>query len=456
MDLIGVPQQVDVEALLVSYQLSPDVEQLNKYFNEKSIIEILHVERKENYHSNFLKWFFEDRDLYDKSLRLLLLLLLKRNRQLRKSHFPAVIRKALLTNSFYIDNVRAELEDSIINNEGKGRCDIRLVITYHFPDGQTKKLYVLVENKVFSEEHKAGNTDIFQTQFYFDHYCKEYGKDNCIFVFLNLIDPLELNNLTESKCKCKDFIQINYQDLLDNVLAEVVSYPDIKPRNQFIIKEYIKGLSIQKNNGIMAMEKTLSDLLVSFWENNNELIKLSLEALEVSPNIDEEYRDQVKVVNEQIRSLASKKDTTHYRFNSQVHNGKSVLFYSILDFFLAKKSSQTITKEWMEFIKTCKGTLDDFSDNLKWTINKHYDGTDVQGSNKALKKEVRSLTKPLIYTEGEFLSVNTPTMVHNYSRQTLHGNTYFCYNQWGWGNIDYAIKFFREREDNQGLEIELI
>lgn len=456
MDLIGVPQQVDVEALLVSYQLSPDVEQLNKYFNEKSIIEILHVERKENYHSNFLKWFFEDRDLYDKSLRLLLLLLLKRNRQLLNSHFPAVIRKALLTNSFYIDNVRAELEDSIINNEGKGRCDIRLVITYHFPDGEPKKLYVLVENKVFSEEHKAGNTDIFQTQFYFDHYCKEYGNDNCIFVFLNLIDPLELNNLTESKCKCKDFIQINYQDLLDNVLAEVVSYPDIKPRNQFIIKEYIKGLSIQKNNGIMAMEKTLSDLLISFWENNNELIKLSLEALEVSPNIDEEYRDQVKVVNEQIRSLASKKDTTHYRFNSQVHNGKSVLFYSILDFFLAKKSSQTITKEWLEFIKKCKGTLGDFSDNLKWTINKHYDGTDVQGSNKALKKEVRSLTKPLIYTEGEFRSVNTPTMVHNYSRQTLHGNTYFCYNQWGWGNIDYAIKFFREHKDNQGLEIELI
>ena len=443
----------------MSYQLSPDVEQLNKYFNEKSIIEILHVERKENYHSNFLKWFFEDRGLYDKSIRLLLLLLLKRNRQLLNSHFPAVIRKALLTNSFYIDNVRAELEDSIINNEGKGRCDIRLVITYHFPDGEPKKLYVLVENKVFSEEHKAGNTDIFQTKFYFDHYCTEYGKDNCIFVFLNLIDPLELNNLTESKCKCKDFIQINYQDLLDNVLAEVVSYPDIKPRNQFIIKEYIKGLSIQKNNGIMAMEKTLSDLLISFWENNNELIKLSLEALELSPNIDEEYREQVKVVNKQIRSLASKKDTTHYRFNSQVHNGKSVLFYSILDFFLAKKSSQTITKEWLEFIKKCKGTLDDFSDNLKWTINKHYDGTDVQGSNKALKKEVRSLTKPLIYTENEFLSEKTQktqTMEHNYSRQTLHGKTYFCYNQWGWGNIDYAIKFFREHKDNQGLEIELI
>jgi len=455
MDLINVPQQADVEALLLSYQLSPDVEQLNKYFNEKSIIEILHVERKENYHSNFLKWFFEDRDLYDKSLRMLLFLLLKRNRQLQNSHFPAVIRKALLTNSFFIDNVRAELEDSIINNEGKGRCDIRLIITYHFPDGQSQKLYVLVENKVFSEEHKAGNTNKFQTQFYYEYYCNKYKEDNCIFVFLNLIDPFELNNLTESKCYCKRFIQINYQDLLDNVLAEVVSCPDINPRNQFIIKEYIKGLSIQKNNGIMAMEQHLSDLLISFWDNNNELIKLSLEALEVSPNIDAEYREQVKVVREQIKRMAYKQDTTHYKFNGQVLKGKSVLFYSILDFFLTKESSQEINREWEAFISACKGTLNDFSDNLKWTINKHYDGTDVQGSNKALRREVKNLTKNIIYTESEFLSAKTSTLEHNYSRQTLQGSTYFCYNQWGWGNIDYAIKFFRER-NNQGLEIELL
>lgn len=455
MDLKRVPQQVDIEALLLSYQLSPDVEQLNKYFNEKSIIEILHVERKENYHSNFLKWFFEDRDLYDKSLRLLLLLLLKRNRQLQNSHFPDLIRKALLTNSFFIDNVKAELEDSIINNEGKGRCDIRLVITYHFPDGPSQKLYVLVENKVFSEEHKAGNTNIFQTQFYFNHYCKEYGKENCIFVFLNLIDPFELNNLTESKCHCKKFIQINYQDLLDNVLAEIVSYPDINPRNQFIIKEYIKGLSIQKNNGIMAMEQHLSDLLISFWNNNNELIKLSLEALEVSPNIDEEYRKQVKVVRNQIRSMASKQDTTHYKLNGQVLKGKSVLFYSILDFFLAEKNSQEINTEWKTFMNNCEGTLNDFSDNLKWTINKHYDGVDVQGSNKALKREVKNLAKNIIYTESEFLAAKTSTLEHNYSRQTLRNATYFCYNQWGWGNIDYAIKFFRER-NNHGLEIELL
>lgn len=461
MDLKSVTQ-ADVEAMLMSYQLSPDVERLSKYFNEKSIIEILRVERKENYHSNFLKWVFEDNDLYDKSLRQLLLLLLKRNRQLLASHFPTPIKKALLTNSFFIESVSAELEDSIMNIEGKGRCDIRIALSYHLPDGVSRKLYILVENKVFSEEHTAGNTGTPQTRFYFDHYCREYKKDNCIFVFLDLIASNELNNLTEARCHCKEFIQINYQDLLDNVLADLVSYPDIKPRNRFIIKEYIKGLSIQKNNGIMAIEQDLSDLLVSFWDNNNELIKLSLEALEQSPNIDAEYLEQVKAVNKQIRSMASKRDTTHYRFNGQVYNGKSILFYKIMEFLLAKKDVTVIKDDWNAFVGSCKGTLEDFSDNFKWTINKHYDGTeDARERNKALKREVRSLNKTVIYTKSEFESAKTPdnkkTMEHNYSQQILNGNAYFCYNQWGWGNIDYAIKFFRDhKEDNQGVEIELI
>ena len=115
-----------LEEKLMEYNSSPVVQTLHDYYSELSFMEILRVERKENYHSNFLKWLFEDPELSAVTNKRLLLLLLKRHRQQCGYHFPKSIKDALLTNTLHIKNVNAKLEDSISNDKGKGRCDIMI------------------------------------------------------------------------------------------------------------------------------------------------------------------------------------------------------------------------------------------------------------------------------------------------------------------------------------------
>lgn len=458
-------EKTNVESMLMSFQLSPVVKRLNKYFQEQSFMEILHVERKENYHSNFLKWLFEDKDLYADSIRLLLMLLLKRSRQQNSSHFPKVIRDSLLTNSFIISNVSTALEDSIITNDGKGRCDLRLDISYLTGTGP-KDLHVLIENKVFSDEHEVGGTKKKQTVFYYNHYINKYREENCVFVYLNLISSIELDVITEATCACKSFIQINYQDLLENVLEDLASNPEIPPRKQFIIKEYIRGLSIKKDNTIMAMDNELCNLLVDFWDNHNELIKLSLKALSESTTIDEDTRGQIIEANKFVQKVPGKRDTTHYKFSNKDCNGKSVLVYTLLEFFLTKKeNTAAINQEWKDFLNTCKGSLDDFNSSDSWTISRHIDDSNVETIKDSLQSEVAKLkSNSLIYTEIEYQNqkqgiqkeTSKNTLDHNYPIKTLNNTQYHCYNQWGWGNIDYMIKFYRDKFKDNGPEIELI
>ena len=54
----------DVYTMLLNYRKDDSVKVLYRYFEEKSFLEILHVDRKENYHSHFLKWLFEDPETF--------------------------------------------------------------------------------------------------------------------------------------------------------------------------------------------------------------------------------------------------------------------------------------------------------------------------------------------------------------------------------------------------------
>ena len=426
-----------IEEKLLEYNSSPTVQALTDYYNELSFMEILRVERKENYHSNFLKWLFEDPDLYAISNKHLLMLLLKRHIQQQGSYFPETIKNALLTSSFRIENVNAKLEDSISNDKGKGRCDIMIDISYHIAKEKTHTLHVFIENKTFSKEHKVGRTGKMQTYFYHDHYSSQYEKDNCIFVYIDLTSSLELNEITESKCTCKEFIQINYQDLLDNILVLLSNDSSIQQHKQFIINEYIKGLSMNQNNHIMAIEPRMRELLIDFWDNNHELIETSILALSEDPDLDDEARDAVKSVNTSLKKLKNKRDTTHYKFNGREHTGKSKLVYAFLEYCITKEglTINKINAKWQTFLNKFKGKVSDFENGKDWTIGVHSGEFNDKNCNDELKR---------LKNQGKILVRDKVTNEHNFSNQLFNGKTYSCYNQWGWANIDFLIKFYRD------------
>lgn len=378
----------EVEALLSSYLSSPIINQLNDYYGEKSFLEILRVDRKEIYHSNFLKWLFEDQDTYKLAVHNLLFLLLKRARQ-QNSHFPEWLKTAILINSFHIRQVKVKLEDFVESDSIKGRGDILIKIRYYVGNNDENNLYVFIENKVGSREHNAGTSKDPQTQAYYNSYTGKYGADNVLFVYLNPISPAVLMNMTEPLCACKKFIHINYQDLLDCILALLSNHSSIPYKKQFYIKEYIKGLSanFSQNNTIMALEPTLRKLLIDFWDNNHKLIELSIDALTQDPELEGEERQALEVVNKSIKELAKKRDTTRYSIDGQGKFGKCAMVYEIVKKYLEAMSyNVTLQDLQKDFPYTWRGKTPSLS-NMVVIGNKQYD-EEVTDKNKWRWKKI--------------------------------------------------------------------
>jgi len=349
----------DVYTMLLNYRKDDSVKVLYRYFEEKSFLEILHVDRKENYHSHFLKWLFEDPGTFAIANENLLYLLIKRSGHQKDSHFPETIKRSLLVGNFTVNYAKVKLEDKVKD----GRSDIFIEVNYQLNDTNAKNLYVVIENKVYSDEHNVGKSEISQTTSYYNHYKKLYGEENLIFVYLTPIDSATLNSYDNAECDCKIYIQVNYQDLLDNILLPLSKDESIQPRKRFILDEYIKGLSINfsQNSSIMAMSEDLRKLLEDFWTNNQELIELSIYARSQDPLASDEELETFKELKNQIEKLDGKgsgRDNTHYSINGEGDYGKGSLVYEIIKKFVEKKGGMDITELQKTFPYNWRGKSD--------------------------------------------------------------------------------------------------
>lgn len=425
MDKIVCPITEDyVETLLTSYVSSPVVKKLNDYFGEKSFLEILKVERKEIYHSNFLKWLFEDKETCKQAVHSLLVLLLRRSRQ-QKSDFPDWLKKALLTNILITSQVSVKSEDGIVDDSAKGRGDLLIIITYSLGDNNSKTLYVFIENKVGSNEHNVGASNTPQTEAYYNYYSKTYGKDNVVFVYLTPISSIILNNLSSPQCACKSFIHINYQDLLDNILTKLTHEESISEKKKYYIKEYIKGLSTNftQNNSIMAMEPDLRNLLITFWNNNHELIEKSIEALSQDPNLEYDQIQSIQNASKSIKDFTKKRDTTKYSINNSGKYGKNIIVYEMVMKYLESINYGISLSELQNvFSYTWRGVKDSLS-------NKVIIGHEQYNSEVSDKSKWRwtKIEKPI--NDEVYVYVN---------------------NQWG--GVDEMKKIIEKINNIQGLE----
>lgn len=265
----------DTERLLHEYAIDKTVQKLRNYFNEQSTMSIYGIERKEIYHTNFIEWILTDDELCKPAIKRLFLLLYERQAIQTKADFPDSIKKAILTTNFNVDKVKT-LRKAAGNS---GFVDLLLEIQYN----KGRILYFIIENKIDSDEHLAGSTEIKQTTYYYSYYTKTppYDKADKIFVYLDAATTsADLMSNTEAVCDCKKYIHINYQDILNSILSELRVDDSIQLRKRFIIDDYIKSLSkIKKEKTIMAIEDEQKKLLKTFWENNSDLIKLALKAL---------------------------------------------------------------------------------------------------------------------------------------------------------------------------------
>ena len=433
---------------LNNFYRDKNVDALRELYSEGSFPEILSVGRKELCHSSFLGWLFDmnaSHKLKEYPFLQLLKLLIKRGCQQGVSN-------VLTDNVSYVFNESVEFFAMDVKREiasKGGRTDLEICCDAKFGN-TTKKLLVVIENKVYAKEHDD------QTVNYYNEYSRS-GSDDMVFVFLTPRSSDDLNYLNAPSCKCKQFVEINYQDLLDVVLE-----PSLKKastdRGKFVIKEYIRCLGMpisdvdtkkRRNKTIMATSKEVSEMLSEFWSKNESLINAAMATIAEDLNQEPELRDKVK----DLLKVQSKvgKDKTHYNFNGSEYKGKNAILTGVLIFLVSKNMSPVrINADWEKFLKKQKGKLQDVigTKGYEWTISCHLN----EFTDKEIGKELTTLKNKgakllLSYDEYQELLKDNPekknVYQHDYSKIKVNDNQFSYYNQWGWKNIDYFLKFYR-------------
>lgn len=308
---------------IIKFKNDPDFQKLESFYYSKSFSEILGVSRREISHSGFIAWLLgnlESHNLGEFTIKKFLDIILKfSNDKLKSKHSD--LFNSFVTEDYSIERLLVKPEYSIIN---VGRIDIYIELTVLISERnknvKNKNIKLIIENKVESKE----NND--QTNNYYNHFNFSESDDNVvIYIYLTPISTLELEELTEPQCNCKEFIQINYQSIVDYLIEPALNQ-NISSRTQNILTEYLKSLSQpsidEEANGhrqelIMALGNEEKKLLKSFWEKNQKLILASLYAISSDEKQEKDTRDSIKVA---LESISSDKDRSTYniKYNGQV------------------------------------------------------------------------------------------------------------------------------------------
>ena len=230
-----------VEEWLMQFHSNQATRAIIRKINQNSILDIYGIARSETHHSKFLAWLFnpnESHNTGELALRKLLNIAVRRGiEQKNQSKDFLSVKKTVLTSATHsstsASNVQV-LTESYVEAQGKkgakGRIDI--LVSNLALGGKT--INIIIENKIYSNEHDE------QTTTYFEGINKKFPKPKNINIFLYLTPKSnwEMPKVDGPSCTCKDFIEINYQDILTEVLTPILEEP-ISSATRVAIEDYI-------------------------------------------------------------------------------------------------------------------------------------------------------------------------------------------------------------------------
>ena len=358
----------EIKDLIIKFNLDESINDLKKYYATPTTWDIINQSRKETTHTQFLAWFFGNKDFNADPnagpIKKLIVLLLKWANMQENAAFDEELENSIYSQSLSIlsYNVIAEY-DILVEPYGEGDIDILVSCVAKVNDVE-RNINIAIENKIGAPETtkkrfgKDGTeTTLYQTKAYYQYITKEYKDDINLFVFLKPTDR-DLENVERAECKCDKYIQINYQEILDNIIQPVSDQKDISVENMYRLKDYIKTLGkpaetdedTNKNIIIMAMNQKERELLTIFFKNNEDLIRAAINALG-----DEELSKSMAKLERKSRSK-----------NTYNINGKGCYsMYEVLEKFVefrltnTSDSVQDIDKEIDKFIRSERVNVSD-------------------------------------------------------------------------------------------------
>ena len=237
---------------------------------------------------------------------------------------------------------------------------------------------IVIENKIYSNEHDE------QTTTYFEGINKKHHDKRNIFLYLTPKSNWEMPKVDGPSCTCKDFIEINYQDILTEVLTSILEEP-ISSATRSAIEDYIHCITSpsihSKNYNTMAVDKETNEMLKKFWDANEELI---LAAINAFANSGETKYKGVDKVQKAITEFVDNKDYTQYSINGQGEYNKRKLVENVVRLIITKGGDVMGTLENLD-AKCPNGLLrseDSYNKDKSRAVELEYNGSSIYISNQ--------------------------------------------------------------------------
>lgn len=315
-----------VEEWLMQFHSNQATRAIIRKINQNSILDIYGIARSETHHSKFLAWLFnpnESHNTGELALRKLLNIAVRRGlEQNNQSEDFLWVKNTVLTSASLSLTSASDVQvstESYVEAQGKkgakGRIDV--LVSNLALGGEL--INIIIENKIYSNEHDE------QTTTYFEGINKKFPDKKNIFLYLTPKPNWEMPKVDGPSCTCKDFIEINYQDILTEVLSSILEEP-ISSATKIAIEDYIHCITSpsihSKIYNTMAVDKETNEMLKKFWDANQDLIRAAIDAFVSS---EEDDTNEVKDLKDAFDNFTNTRDYTQYRINGQGTYSKNAL-----------------------------------------------------------------------------------------------------------------------------------
>lgn len=186
-------------------------------------------------------------------------------------------------------------------------------------------------------------------------------------------------------CTCKDFIEINYQDILTEVLTSILEEP-ISSATKIAIEDYIHCITSpsihSKNYNTMATDKETNEMLKKFWDANEDLIRAAIYAFASSE--DEDSKVEINNLKEALDKYTISRDYTKYSIDGQGAYNKNALVKEIVTRIIEKGGDFMGTLKNLD-AKCTNGlfrTEDHYNSAIKRAVELKYNGSPIYISNQ--------------------------------------------------------------------------
>lgn len=283
---------------------SEEFNNLVNYYERQTYLDILGVSRKEVVHSNFLGWLFDSKSnhtLGDYAVRKLL--------EVCYDYLPQNIQGLVAMGNYEISNLNVSRE---IKTDNSGILDIFMNFDLFKDDNTSEKLYIIIENKVESQEH---DEQTLKYQQWWEN--SDLKNENVLMLYLtpHLGETLSSNR----------FIEVSYTDLSNRILK----YCEMKEINsiaKYLISDYICCLSQPSVSASNGDDTTHTILTVS------DVVKEQVEKLV------NKYEEEIGYI---INGLVSRDD----KFINDVYQARVVTFKGIFYTMLEITNDKTLIEK---------------------------------------------------------------------------------------------------------------